>query len=101
MLDVRIVAYKKHRRPDQFNYWITGLQSVLKHHSDVRVSYVDWSQDKQMFTIGLAVPRQEAQFDPAEIGQVRALWPRGGDACLSPVVDGPLILNHTIPCAAL
>ena len=56
MVQVKIVAYKKHKRPDQFNYWITGLQSVLRQHSDVRVTGVDWDESKAMFMISLSVP---------------------------------------------
>lgn len=61
VLDVHIrVAYKKSGRS---YYRITRLQSVLKHHSDVRVNTVDWSLEKQMFTIGLAVPQSDSLCD--------------------------------------
>jgi hypothetical protein len=32
----RIVKYKKHKRPNHFNFWITGLQKTLGHYNDVR-----------------------------------------------------------------
>jgi len=35
----------------------------------VRVHYVDWSAEKGMFLIGLAVPRQEAQFETMDVTQ--------------------------------
>ena len=32
----RIVKYKKHKRPNHFNFWITGLQKTLQHYNDIR-----------------------------------------------------------------
>lgn len=72
-LPVRIVAYKKHKRPDQFNYWITGLQSVLKNHADVRVSHVEWSNTSQMFHISLAVPTDSADGEQLQMGHTTAV----------------------------
>lgn len=28
-VQARIVKYKKHKRPNHFNFWITGLQKTL------------------------------------------------------------------------
>lgn len=63
-LNVRLVAYKKHKRPDQFNYWITGLQALLKQLGDVRVTAVRWDTARQVFVIHLA----------AAVQQVGGLW---------------------------
>ncbi len=38
----RIVKYKKHKRPNHFNFWITGLQKTLAPYNDVRQAGVAW-----------------------------------------------------------
>ncbi|GAX78625.1 hypothetical protein CEUSTIGMA_g6064.t1 [Chlamydomonas eustigma] len=44
-IQARIVKYKKHKRPNHFNFWITGLQKTLGQYNDVRQAGVMWEAD--------------------------------------------------------
>jgi hypothetical protein len=41
----KIVKYKKHKRPDHFNFWITGLQKCLSVYNDVRLEGVAFESE--------------------------------------------------------
>ncbi|KAG1662056.1 hypothetical protein FOA52_005303 [Chlamydomonas sp. UWO 241] len=47
-VSARIVRYKKHKRPDHFNFWITGLQKTLQRFNDVRQAGVFYEAENKL-----------------------------------------------------
>ncbi|MEW5316398.1 MAG: hypothetical protein WDW38_007774 [Sanguina aurantia] len=54
-IPARIVRYKKHKRPDHFNFWVTGLQKTLAKYNDVRHAGVAWEAGNTLRISLLAV----------------------------------------------
>ncbi|PNG99911.1 hypothetical protein TSOC_014316, partial [Tetrabaena socialis] len=57
-VQARIVKYKKHKRPNHFNYWITGLQKTLSKYNDVRQAGVTMEPNCQVVRVNLVAAGQ-------------------------------------------
>jgi len=52
-LAARVVQYRKHKKPNHFNYWLTGMQKTLSRFNDVRQQGVTWDSARERFVVQL------------------------------------------------